>query len=532
MTQDELKKYTPEEVAEHNNPDSLWIIIDGNVYDLTEFQEIHPGGKKILKRWAGKDATKQFHKYHEVERVMQKFGNDRQIGTLATNQASGSVSTNSTAAAAKDLPTFGDMIPFGDANWYQGYKSPYYNETHVALRQEIREFVDKNISPYVEEWDETGKIDPTLYKRFADAGYLAMVAGLKDITKGLTTWKLKSVKPEDIDVFHELIITDELSRGGAGGPVWNIVGGFSIGLPPLVKFGKPELIKRIVPSILDGDKRICLAITEPDAGSDVANITTTAEKTADGKHYIVNGMKKWITNSIWADYFTVAVRTGDEGMGGISMLLLEKTMPGIDVSPIYTQGMRTSGNGFISFDDVKVPVENLIGQENKGFKVIMTNFNHERLGVIMQANRFARLCLEEALKYAHKRETFGKPLIKHDVIRNKLGQMASKVEAGHAWLESLLYQSKNMSEEEAMFRLGGPIAGCKAFVTQTFEYCAREASQIFGGLSYTRGGRGGVVERLYREVRAYAIPGGSEEIMLDLSIRQAVKVNRHLGAKL
>ncbi|KAA8907880.1 hypothetical protein TRICI_004887 [Trichomonascus ciferrii] len=527
-----LKEYTSEEVAKHNNPDSLWVIIDGKVYDLTEFQEIHPGGKKILKRWAGKDASKQFHKYHEVERVMQKFGNDRRIGTLVSNSANGVVSNNKTSAEAPNLEPYGDMVPYGDPAWYQGYKSPYYDETHAALRAEVREFVEKEIKPYVDDWDEKGEIDVNLYKKFADQGYLAMIVGLKDFPKGLTNKKVKSVPMDKVDIFHELIVTDELSRGGSGGVVWNVVGGFSIGLPPVMRFGRPELIKRIVPGILDGDKRICLAITEPDAGSDVANITTTAEKTADGKHYIVNGMKKWITNSIWADYFTVAVRTGGEGMNGISMLLVEKDMPGIDIKRIHTQGMKVSGTGFISFDDVKVPVENLLGQENKGFKVIMTNFNHERLGVIMQANRFARLCVEESMKYAHKRETFGKPLIKHDVIRNKLGQMASRVEAGHSWLENLLYQYKNMGEEEAMFRLGGPIAGCKAFVTQTLEFCAREASQIFGGLSYTRGGRGGVIERLYREVRAYAIPGGSEEIMLDLSIRQAVKVNQHLGAKL
>lgn len=145
---------------------------------------------------------------------------------------------------------------------------------------------------------------------------------------------------------------------------------------------------------------------------------------------------------------------------------------------------------------MKVPVENIIGKENKGFKAIMFNFNHERMGICIQATRFARVCYEESMKYAHKRETFGKKLIEHPVIRNKLAHMARKIEATHAWMESLMYQSCNMPQDLQMLKLGGPIALLKAQSTQTFEFCAREASQIFGGLSYSRGGQGEKVERL------------------------------------
>jgi len=162
----------------------------------------------------------------------------------------------------------------------------------------------------------------------------------------------------------------------------------------------------------------------------------------------------------------------------------------------------------------------------------MTNFNHERIGIIIQCIRFSRVCYEESVKYAHKRRTFGQTLISHPVIRLKLAHMARQIEASYAWLESLIFQCSKMGETEAMLRLGGPIAGLKAQATVTFEFCAREASQIFGGLSYSRGGQGGKVERLYRDVRAYAIPGGSEEIMLDLSIRQSLKVGQALGMKL
>lgn len=166
------------------------------------------------------------------------------------------------------------------------------------------------------------------------------------------------------------------------------------------------------------------------------------------------------------------------------------------------------------------------------FSVIMTNFNHERIGIVIQSLRYSRVCYEESMKYAHKRRTFGKRLIDHPVIRMKLAHMARQIEASYNWLENLMYQCTKMSETEAMLKLGGAIAGLKAQSTTTFEFCAREASQIFGGLSYSRGGQGGKVERLYRDVRSVAIPGGSEEIMLDLSIRQALRVHKALGMKL
>ena len=162
----------------------------------------------------------------------------------------------------------------------------------------------------------------------------------------------------------------------------------------------------------------------------------------------------------------------------------------------------------------------------------MTNFNHERIGIIIQCVRFSRVCYEESVKYANKRRTFGQKLINHAVIRLKLAHMARQIEATASWLDAIIYQCSKMGETEAMLRLGGPIASLKAQSTVTFEYCAREASQIFGGLSYSRGGQGGKIERLYRDVRAYAIPGGSEEIMLDLSIRQSLRVGKALGMKL
>lgn len=210
-------------------------------------------------------------------------------------------------------------------------------------------------------------------------------------------------------------------------------------------------------------------------------------------------------------------------MGGVSLLLIERTMPGVTTRKMKCSGVWSSGTTYITFEDVKVPVANLIGEENKGFKCMMYNFNHERWWVVVQAIRFARVCLEESIKHAHTRKTFGKRLIDHPVIREKIGNMARQIEATQSWLEVVTSQMNTMSKEDQRTRLGGPCALLKAQATKTFEYCARESAQIFGGLAYTRGGKGEKVERLYREVRAYAIPAGSEEIMLDLGVRQAMK---------
>ncbi|KAI1171685.1 acyl-CoA dehydrogenase/oxidase [Nemania sp. FL0916] len=545
------KTFSKADVASHNKGDSLWIVVDDDVYDLTKFQDDHPGGKKILGRVAGKDASKQFWKYHN-EGVLKKYKPSLQIGSLDSKpkpepkpEPKAEAKPSTTLAApvpakgaaqpsqqeSEALDQFGSQIPFADPSWYQNYHSPYFNETHAALRAEVREWVESEIEPFVTEWDEKKEVPREIFLEAGRRGYLAGMLGMHypvDYTKN----RVKSVSPEQWDLFHEVIVTDELSRAGSGGFVWNMIGGFGIGGPPLVKFGKKALKERIVPGILTGEKRICLAITEPDAGSDVANLTCEAKLSEDGKHYIVNGEKKWITNGIWADYFTTAVRTGGEGMNGVSLLLIERDMGGVTTRRMDCQGVWSSGTTYITFEDVKVPVENLLGKENQGFKAIMTNFNHERVGIIVQSLRFARVCYEESVKYASKRRTFGKKLIEHPVIRMKLAHMARQIEASYNWLENVVYQCEKMGDTEAMLRLGGAIAGLKAQSTLTFEFCAREASQIFGGLSYSRGGQGAKVERLYRDVRAYAIPGGSEEIMLDLSMRQSLRVAKMSGMKL
>merc|ERR1712224_89301 len=208
------------------------------------------------------------------------------------------------------------------------------------------------------------------------------------------------------------------------------------------------------------------------------------------------------------------------------MGLIERSMGGITTTKMECMGVWPSGTTYITFKNVKVPKVNIIGKLNEGFKQIMYNFNHERWSIAVQALRLSRTCLEESLRHARIRKTFGKYLIEHQVIQHKIGEMGRMCEALHAWLENITYQMNTMSKDEQNQRLGGHIALLKVQASKTAEFCAREALQVFGGAGYTRSGHGEKVERIYREVRAYAIPGGSEEIMLNLAAKQLMFVKQ------
>eukprot|EP00026_Physarum_polycephalum_P005611 Phypoly_transcript_05646.p1 GENE.Phypoly_transcript_05646~~Phypoly_transcript_05646.p1 ORF type:complete len:560 (+),score=69.76 Phypoly_transcript_05646:55-1680(+) len=459
---------TAEEVTRHNTPNDCWIIVGNKVYDVTPFLEDHPGGKKILIKVGGTDASKEFQKFH----------NDTVLATVASKYYIGDLSApiekvkEEKKEEKKKRPKF-DHVPYCDPSWYQDWYSPYYNESHRKFRDAVREFVDKEISPFVDEWDDARKVPKEVHEKCFQAGFLPMGAGLPWNPEYSGTYVAGGIKPEELDVFHDMILIDELSRCGAGGVVWGLVGGLGIGLPPVVNFGSKQLQDRIVPPCVQGKKVICLCITEPSGGSDVANLTTVATKTPDGKHYVVNGEKKWITNGTFADFFTVAVRTGDKGMGGISLLLIERTMPGVKTRAMKCSGMWGSGTAYVTFEDVLVPVENIIGEENQGFMCIVYNFNHERFGLAVQATRFARVCYEEAFRYAMKRKTFGKRLVDHQAIRTKLAHMARQIEATQYNLETIAYQLKMMNHWEALNKLAGPLALLKAQSSQLMEYCAR-----------------------------------------------------------
>lgn len=374
--------------------------------------------------------------------------------------------------------------------------SPYYREEHHTFRAQLRKWMDENVAPFVDEWDEAGSFPRELYKKASDVGLLRM--GYPEEYGGI----------EGTGIFHSIVATEELARVGAGGLIASLMT-HGIGTPPIVALGSDELKARVVPGILAGEKISALGITEPSGGSDVANLQTTARR--EGDKYIVNGSKTFITSGMRADYLTTAVRTGGKGFGGISLLLIEMNRPGVTRTPLKKMGWWMSDTATIYFDNVEVPAENLVGPENAGFLGIVRNFNGERIGLAAGANAFARVALEEAIGWARQRTTFGKRLADHQVIRHKIVDMAMRIEATKCMLENLAWRIEQGDAPIA------EICMLKNQATLTMEFCAREAMQILGGAGYMRGVK---TERIYREVRVNAIGGGSEEIMRDLAARQ------------
>jgi len=502
-----LPKITEEEISKHNTDKDCWIIIDNLVYDVSKFLNLHPGGKKIILNVAGQNASEEFHAYHRQD-LLKRYEN-LLVGKLSY--------AGDKEEEAKEND-FLSKITYAEPSWLQGFVSPYYNKSHKAFRFALREIVNRDFIPFCSEWDESQALPPDLLSKYAD--WIPGLSGCwpEEFLPGQKI--LGGVKPSEWDSFHELILYEELCRTGSGSFLWGFTSGLCIAVPPLLHYASKSLQQRYLNELLTGRKYISLTITEPSTGSDVANIQCTAKKTPDGKFYIVNGQKKWITGGERADYFTVACRTSEKGL---SLLLIERSM-GVKSRKMKCTGVWASGTSYILFEDVKVPVENLIGQEDKGFLPIMSNFNHERLCIIAQQNSFARVCYEESYKYALTRKTFGKKLIDSPVIRAKLGNMIRQIESTQYLMENILYQKDRMSKEEAMTKLGGTVALLKVQSSQTFEFCVKEAIQVFGGLAYTRGAKAEKVERLFRDLNAFAIGGGTPDIMADFGIRQAMKL--------
>jgi acyl-CoA dehydrogenase len=373
--------------------------------------------------------------------------------------------------------------------------SPFYTAEHEAYRDVLRRFVAREIEPHASEWDEAGEFPRELYARAAGIGLLAL--GFPEEFGGVA-----------VDQFMKIVVSQELARPGAGGIAASLMS-HTIGAPPIARAARPEVRARVLPEVLSGQKISALAITEPGGGSDVANLRTRARRKGD--HYVVNGEKTFITSGMRADYLTVAVRTGAEGGSGVSLLLVEGDTPGLSRTKLKKMGWWASDTATLHFDNCRVPAENLIGEEGQGFKLIMHNFNSERMGMAASCTAYARVCLEEAIAYAKQRTTFGKPIAQHQVIRHKLVDMAQRVAASQAMLEMLAWRLTQGESPVA------EICMMKNQATQTMAFCASEAVQIFGGAGYMRGVK---VERIYREVKVNAIGGGTEEIMKDLASRQ------------
>jgi acyl-CoA dehydrogenase len=373
--------------------------------------------------------------------------------------------------------------------------SPFFTEEHEAFRAVVRRFVAKEIEPFAHAWDEAEEFPRDLYRKAAGIGLLGL--GFPEAFGGTPA-----------DQFMRIVVSQELARHGSGGVNASLMS-HGIGAPPIVAGGRPEVQARVLPEIIAGEKISALAITEPNGGSDVANLRTTARR--EGDHYVVNGEKTFITSGMRADWLTVAVRTGGAGPGGVSLLLIPGDTPGLSRTKLKKMGWWASDTATLHFDNCRVPAEFLLGEEGGGFPLIMRNFNSERMGMSASCAAYARVCVEEAIAYARQRETFGKPLTQHQVIRHKLVDMMQKIVATESMLYLLAWRLTQGESPVA------EICMLKNQATQTIARCASEAVQIFGGAGFMRGAK---VERIYREVKVNAIGGGAEEIMKDLASRQ------------
>ncbi|MBA3009550.1 MAG: acyl-CoA dehydrogenase family protein [Proteobacteria bacterium] len=368
----------------------------------------------------------------------------------------------------------------------------YFSKAHDRVRKAVREFINKEVTPFIDEWEEAGEFPLGLYKKAGEVGILGM--GFPEELGGTPG-----------DIFFQVATTEELMRSGSGGFVSGL-GSLNIALPPIVLFGTQDQKQRFVAPVLAGEKIAALGITEPSGGSDVANLKTTAER--DGDFYLVNGSKTFITSAVRADQLTCAVRTGPAGAHGISLLVIERGTPGYSVSAkLKKTGWWASDTAEIFFDNCRVPRENLIGDENQGFFAIMANFQKERLAISIMANMTARMALEESVKYAKKRQAFGKKLNGFQVTRHKLVDMATLVEA------STEFTYRVAAKIGAGLDQLKEVSMAKNFACSVSDKVTYDAVQIFGGYGFMREY---LVERLYRDNRILSIGGGTTEIMKEI----------------
>ncbi|HNE60035.1 MAG TPA: acyl-CoA dehydrogenase family protein [Ottowia sp.] len=373
-------------------------------------------------------------------------------------------------------------------------------EARSALVDTVERFARTEIAPHVSAWDAAGEFPRSLYRRAAELGLLGV--GYPEEYGGTPApYALR------------LPMWRALCRFGTSGGVQASLFSHNIGLPPVVLLASDAVRQEVVPPVLAGERISALAITEPGGGSDVAQLRTTARR--EGDEYVVNGEKIFITSGMRADWITLAVRTGEsKGASGISLLLVPGDSAGLSRARLDKMGWLCSDTAHLRFDGVRVPARYLLGEEGQGFKAIMGNFNGERLGLAAGAIGYAEACYDEALAWAQQRQSFGQPLVAHQVIRHKLVDMRQRICATAAWLEAVAARA---DAGDASPDWVAEVCTLKNQATQTMQFCADAGVQILGGMGYMRGT---VCERIYREVKVVTIGGGTEEIMKELAARQ------------
>ncbi|KNZ31657.1 MAG: acyl-CoA dehydrogenase [Methylibium sp. NZG] len=373
-----------------------------------------------------------------------------------------------------------------------------FTHEHDLFRDSVRAFVAAEIAPHVNAWDEAQGFPRELYRRAAHVGLLGL--GYPEAYGGTPA-----------DGWFRLVATEEIARAGSGGLMASLFS-HNIGLPPIIAHGSAVLKQRVIPAVLAGEKIAALAITEPGGGSDVARLRCSARR--DGGDWVIDGEKTFITSGMRADWITLAVRTGGPGAAGISLIAVPGDTPGLERHALAKMGWWCSDTAQLRFNHCRVPADHLIGDENAGFRIVMENFNGERLLMSAGANAFAQVCFDEALDWARQRRTFGASLVEHQAIRHKLMDMQMRISSTRAWLHALVQRHEDGDTGPQWV---AELCLLKNHATQTMQFCADQAVQILGGMGYMRGTKS---ERVYREVKVMMIGGGAEEIMKELAARQ------------
>jgi acyl-CoA dehydrogenase len=370
-----------------------------------------------------------------------------------------------------------------------------------ALKDTVRRFATEQVRPHVDAWDAAGEFPRALYRQAAALGLLGL--GYPEYLGGTPVpWRARNA------------LSQTLARHGGSGGVMASLFSHNIGLPPVLAHGSPELQAEVIPPVLRGERIAALAITEPGGGSDVAALRCTARR--DGGDYVINGEKVFITSGMRADWITLAVRTdlASKGASGLSMIVVPCDAKGLSRTPLQKMGWLCSDTAHLRFDGLRVPARYRLGEEGAGFRMVMGNFNGERLALAAMALGFAEACCDEALAWARQRQTFGAPLIARQVIRHRLMDMRMRMASTQAWVDALGARADAGDQGPEWV---AQVCLLKNHATQTMQFCADAAVQILGGMGFMRGT---VSERLYREVKVMMIGGGAEEIMKELAARQ------------
>jgi len=372
--------------------------------------------------------------------------------------------------------------------------SPFFSEEHEMLRTQVRRFVAEEIKPYGDQWEQDGMTPRSLLRKMGALGLLGLRFPQAHGGAGM-------------DVLGWIVLAEELGRSTYGGVTVTVMVHTAMASPHLVNAGNQEQLRRYAPGIVSGDLLCAIAVTEPDAGSDVGALRTSARRSGDD--WLINGTKMYITNGANADIVFVAARTDPSAKGskGISMFIVEKGTPGFRVARrLNKMGDHCNDTAELVFENCRVPGANLLGEEGRGFHAAMKNFQGERLVLGAMAMGEAATALKLTLDYARIRKTFGRPLIEHQAIRQKLAMLHAKIEGGRQMLFSAAWSEArglNPVREVSMVK-----ALCPEIANEVMYAC----QQFHGGYGYIRDS---AIERMVRDARLHAIGGGPTEVMLE-----------------